>query len=88
VQGNHFSEARRIVSFSPALLGVDFDSLLVVKATLHSSPELVTDIIHPAAMESCAQLAEDIDEMREQLRRQLRRIRELRIKKAEAPGKS
>lgn len=49
-------------------------------------PELVTDVIHPAALESRAQIAEDINEMREQLRKQLNRIQELRIKKVEEPG--
>ncbi|KAL0568757.1 putative elongator complex protein 1 [Marasmius crinis-equi] len=66
VQGNEFSEARRI-------------------ATLKRGSELVMEIIHPAALESRAQIAEDISEMREQLRKQLSRIRELRIKKIEEP---
>ncbi|KAK1230942.1 putative elongator complex protein 1 [Marasmius sp. AFHP31] len=66
VQGNEFSEARRI-------------------ATLKRKPEFVTEIIHPAALESRAQITEDVSEMREQLRKQLNRIRELRIKKIEEP---
>ena len=44
------------------------------------------DIIHPGALESKAQIDEDLNEMREQLRKQLIRIRELRIKKVEEPG--
>ena len=40
----------------------------------------------PGALESRAQIAEEINEMREQLRKQLSRIRELRIKKVEEPG--
>ncbi|KAJ6593195.1 Elongator complex protein 1 [Mycena capillaripes] len=66
VQGNCFSEARRIV-------------------TLTDSQTLLTDIIYPGALESRAQISENIDEMREQLRKQLQRIRELRIKKVEEP---
>ncbi|KAF8058697.1 pol II transcription elongation factor [Lyophyllum atratum] len=66
VQGNHFSEARRITA-------------------LHSKPELVEDVIHPAALESCAQVVEDVNECKEQLRKQLSRIRELRIRKVEEP---
>lgn len=42
----------------------------------------------PGALESRAQIAEEINEMREQLRKQLSRIRELRIKKVEEPGAS
>ncbi|GLB37914.1 hypothetical protein LshimejAT787_0409650 [Lyophyllum shimeji] len=66
VEGNHFSEARRITA-------------------LNAKPELVEDIIHPAALESCAQIVEDINECRDQLRKQLNRIRELRIRKIEEP---
>jgi elongator complex protein 1 len=82
VQGHNFSEARRIVSISvyhvfPAH---------VFKTTLLGLPELVTEIIHPAAFESRSQFAEDINDMREQLRKQVRRIQELRVKKMEEPG--
>ncbi|KAF7362473.1 polymerase II transcription elongation factor [Mycena venus] len=66
VQGNCFSEARRIV-------------------TLTDSQTLLTDVIYPGALESRAQISEDIGEMRDQLRKQLQRIRELRVKKAEEP---
>ena len=45
------------------------------------------DIIHPAALESCAQILEDLNECKEQLLRQVNRLRELRIKKVEEPGK-
>jgi len=54
---------------------------------LKRKPELVTEIVHPGALESRAQIAEDVSEMREQLRKQINRIRELRIKKIEEPGK-
>ncbi|KII95516.1 hypothetical protein PLICRDRAFT_96071 [Plicaturopsis crispa FD-325 SS-3] len=66
VQGNHFSEARRITA-------------------LHAAPEMLTDIIHPGALESCTQLVEEIGEMRDQLRKQVQRLRELRVKRAEEP---
>lgn len=49
-------------------------------------PELLEDVIHPAAFESKSQITEDIGEMREQLRKQVKRLRELRIKKLEEPG--
>lgn len=66
VQGNMFSEARRI-------------------ATLSSKAELLEDVIHPAAFESRAQLSEEVGEMQAQLRKQVDRLRELRIKKEEEP---
>ncbi|KAJ6497417.1 pol II transcription elongation factor [Mycena sanguinolenta] len=66
VEGNCFSEARRIV-------------------TLMGPQTLLADVIHPGALESRARISEDIGEMREQLRKQLQRIRELRVKKAEEP---
>ncbi|RDB24885.1 Elongator complex protein 1 [Hypsizygus marmoreus] len=66
VQGNYFSEARRIV-------------------TIQEKPELIEDIIHPGALESCAQVVEDINECKDQLRKQVNRLRELRIKKVEEP---
>jgi len=66
VQGNSFSEARRI-------------------ATLHSAPELLRDIIYPGLLESCAQLREDINEMKDQLQKQANRLRELRVKKTQEP---
>ncbi|KAJ7630747.1 pol II transcription elongation factor [Roridomyces roridus] len=66
VQGNCFSEARRIT-------------------TLTGSQQLMEDVIYPGALESRAQISEDIGEMREQLRKQLARLRDLRVKKAEEP---
>ncbi|PPQ93843.1 hypothetical protein CVT25_013552 [Psilocybe cyanescens] len=66
VQGNAFSEARRIIS-------------------LNLMPELLEDIVYPAALETRAQISEDIGEMREQIRKQVDRLRELRIKKIEEP---
>jgi elongator complex protein 1 len=49
-------------------------------------PELLEDVVHPALLESREQIAEDITEMKEQIRKQLVRLRELRIKKNEEPG--
>ncbi|KAG6839915.1 hypothetical protein C0991_010395 [Blastosporella zonata] len=66
VQGNHFSEARRIIA-------------------LQSKPELIEDVVHPAALDSCAQIVEDANECKEQLQKQLNRVRELRIRKVEQP---
>jgi elongator complex protein 1 len=66
VQGNQFSEARRIIA-------------------LHEQPELLEEIINPAVLEARAQIAEDLTEMREQLQKQVARLRELRIKKLEEP---
>jgi hypothetical protein len=84
VQGNRFSEARRIVSrhFKAG------HSLILYQVTLTDSQPFLTEIIHPGALESRAQISEDIGEMREQLRKQLQRIRELRVKKAEEPGEA
>ncbi|KAH8980756.1 IkappaB kinase complex IKAP component [Lactarius hatsudake] len=66
VQGNQFSEARRIIA-------------------LHGLPELLEEIIDPAVLEARAQITEDLTEMREQLQKQVARLRELRIKKLEEP---
>ncbi|KAF6761197.1 pol II transcription elongation factor [Ephemerocybe angulata] len=66
VQGNSFSEARRI-------------------SNLHRHPELTEEVIRPGSLDSRAQVAEDITEMREQARKQRNRIRELRIRKVEEP---
>ncbi|KAL1687873.1 IKI3 family-domain-containing protein [Schizophyllum commune] len=53
--------------------------------TLHNRPELLEDIVQPGALESRAQIEEDIGEMREQIRKQVNRVRELRVKKVEEP---
>ncbi|KAL1719857.1 IKI3 family-domain-containing protein [Schizophyllum commune] len=53
--------------------------------TLHNRPELLEDIVRPGALESRAQIEEDIGEMREQIRKQVNRVRELRVKKVEEP---
>ncbi|KAJ3555021.1 hypothetical protein NM688_g2799 [Phlebia brevispora] len=66
VQGNLFSEARRIITF-------------------HKRPELLEEIVYPGSLESRAQIADDLGEMKEQLRKQVARLRELRVKKVEEP---
>ncbi|EIN06431.1 IkappaB kinase complex IKAP component [Punctularia strigosozonata HHB-11173 SS5] len=53
--------------------------------TLKREPDLLEEIVHPGVLECSAQVMEDINEMRDQLRKQLNRIRELRIKKVEEP---
>lgn len=58
----------------------------LTQATFTGSEMLLIDIIHPGALESRAQISEDISEMQDQLRKQLHRTRELRVKKAEEPG--
>lgn len=49
-------------------------------------PELTEEIIHPGTLETKSQLTEDLSEMKSQLSKQVTRVRELRIKKAEQPG--
>lgn len=48
--------------------------------------ELFEDVIHPGALETRSQLADDVAEMRDQLHKQMARLQELRVKKAEEPG--
>jgi elongator complex protein 1 len=85
VQGNSFSEARRVVSSSISA-GTPHSGLRMIQTSLNAVPELLTDIIYPGALESRAQIGEDINEMRDHLGKQVQRLRELRIKKTEAPG--
>ena len=56
------------------------------KIALFARQELLEEIVHPGALESRAQIAEEVSEMRDQLRKQVQRLRELRIKKVEEPG--
>ncbi|KAN0081459.1 IKI3 family domain containing protein [Tylopilus felleus] len=53
--------------------------------SFHSAPELFEDVILPGALEIRSQLADDLTEMRDQLCKQVARLQELRIKKAEQP---
>ena len=57
-----------------------------LQIALHECPELLEVIIDPAVLEARAQITEDLTEMREQLQKQVARIRELRVKKVEEPG--
>jgi elongator complex protein 1 len=84
VQGNQFSEARRIVSLQ---FLVSIMPMRSIQIALHELPGLIEDIIDPAVLEARAQISEDLTEMREQLQKQVSRLRELRIKKVEQPGK-
>lgn len=59
---------------------------MIYQISLNSVPELLEDVVHPALLESRVQITEDITEMREQIRKQLVRLRELHIKKVEEPG--
>jgi elongator complex protein 1 len=59
---------------------------LFSQVALHSLPELVTEIIYPAALGSISQITEEVSEMKAQLGKQTQRIRELRIRKLEEPG--
>ena len=54
--------------------------------TLRERPELLEEIVNPAVLEARNQITEDLTEMREQLQKQVARLRELRIKKVEEPG--
>ena len=49
---------------------------------------LLEEIVYPGTLECRARIAEELGEMREQLRKQLNRIRELRVRKVEEPGKT
>lgn len=84
VQGNQFSEARRIVSLTKHHLSKSHN--LDFQIALRERPELLEKIINPAVLEARNQITEDLTEMREQLQKQLARLRELRIKKVEQPG--
>ena len=84
VQGNQFSEARRIVSGTNRFLS--YFCGINSQISLHEHHELLEEIIDPAVLEARNQIAEDLTEMREQLQKQVLRLRELRIKKVEEPG--
>ncbi|KAG1866975.1 pol II transcription elongation factor [Suillus tomentosus] len=53
--------------------------------TLHAKPELIDQVLLPCALDCRTQIGDDINEMREQLRKQAVRLTELRIKKVEEP---
>lgn len=83
-QGNAISEARRVVSIF-MLNGLQ-DLKFTSQATLKRKPELLEEVIYPGALDSRAQISEDLNEMREQLQKQFDRLLELRIKRVEEPG--
>ncbi|KAH9910699.1 IkappaB kinase complex IKAP component [Amylocystis lapponica] len=56
--------------------------------TLHKRPELLEEFVHPGALESAAQIEEELGEMRIQLRKQAERLQELHMRKVEQPGAS
>jgi len=86
VQGNAFSEAKRIVRSISLTLPSLSTNALGIQSNLHKQPELVEEIVRPGTLDARTQIAEDITEMREQIRKQRNRIRELRIRKVEEPG--
>lgn len=43
-------------------------------------------MVYPATLDTRVQIAEDLEEMRSQLHKQVNRLRELRVKKEEEPG--
>jgi elongator complex protein 1 len=55
---------------------------------VHDHQELVEEIIFPASLDTKAQIIDDLKEMKEQLHKQVNRLRELRVRKREEPGKS
>lgn len=57
-----------------------------LQITLNEFHELLEEIINPSVVEARNQITEDLTEMREQLQKQVARLRELRIKKVEEPG--
>ena len=58
-----------------------------LKIAARSATDLIESVLHPAALDLCAQFMEEISEMTNQLRKQTARIRELRSIKEEEPGK-
>jgi elongator complex protein 1 len=87
VQGNQFSEARRIVSchLGPSSIP-NPTTCATFQITMRDCPELLEEIVSPTVLEVRTEIAEDLTEMREQLQKQIARLRELRIKKEEEPG--
>lgn len=48
--------------------------------------DLVETILHPEALEVRYQIGEDATELKEQLEKQVERLKELKVKKATDPG--
>lgn len=53
---------------------------------MHKQPELIDQVVKPAALELCEGIMEDMQEALEQLKKQATRIVELRKKRDEEPG--
>lgn len=85
-QGNLFSEARRVVCIVFVFIHCISTYKTMTQITLHRVPSLLEEIIYSATLDTRTQVAEDLDEMRAQLQKQVERLRELRIKKEEEPG--
>ena len=64
----------------------EYDSYPVLQISFNRRAELLEEILYPGAFETRSQIAEDLNEMKEQLRKQVARLRELRVKKVEEPG--
>ena len=58
-------------------------AFIPLQIAAHSAPNLVEEMLHPAALDLCAQYSEEISEMTSQLQKQVARIRELRTIKEE-----
>ncbi|KAJ3809935.1 IkappaB kinase complex IKAP component [Lentinula aff. lateritia] len=93
VSKKRFAEAARVIldytsdvktAVITLVQGHEFSEALRI-TTLKREYRLIEDVIHPGALESTAQIVEDVTEMKEQLNKQLNRIRELRVKKVEEP---
>ncbi|KAI0030870.1 IKI3 family-domain-containing protein [Vararia minispora EC-137] len=88
-----FGEAGRVLldfakdvrgAVNALVLGSDFSEARRILA-LHRETELLEELVHPATLDARQQTAEDLAEMREQLRKQVARVVELRVKKTEEP---
>lgn len=64
------------------------DGCFVPQIALRAVPALLEEVVAPGALELCAQLMDELGEMRETLQTQAGRLRELRVKKAQEPGGS
>ncbi|KAJ3932076.1 MAG: IkappaB kinase complex IKAP component [Lentinula lateritia] len=93
VSKKRFAEAARVIldytsdvktAVITLVQGNEFSEALRI-TTLKRESKLIEDVVHPGALESMAQIVEDVTEMKEQLNKQLNRIRELRVKKVEEP---
>lgn len=61
---------------------------MMKQVSLHTKPELFDEVILPGAFDMRTQFADDLNEMHEQLQKQVTRLKELWMKKVEQPGAS